>query len=481
MKKPGLNARRLFRVGLAAGVVLLVSTAGYLAPAQATNPRIKQYTTAISPASVGAGSTVSYTLKLTNVPASPQSISAANLSSAMTSSTSAHFSFLQPSPASGFPQALSRPLLDGTTPVGSATLTSATQLQMRNLWLRPGHFVTVTFNAEAPCVGNGLVYSWNASVKQSNDFHGPPGNDYHLAGSPAATTVAGGCHLGFTAEPATTLAGGSITTGLFSTGGPITVGVFSQTAPSTPASTPVTFSTALVSMTASDVASGGALTLRGTTTRTAVSGVATFTDLAIVDGNHQVILHAAPANAAADGIDSTGADSESFDITDAAADCANPKPGTPTCSGGVPDGNASTKAVVTTTATSGFLAVSLDVQFERLTVCPGSRYVLPPTDGVTYDVYGGSGAMTLSYTVLKPDRPWWKFELCYASTAAFTTPTGPAGTMTDESGDTYYIGLLRDCGRWTPAPCFAGPTTDHRTCAVTLRAYLPAEGDRWTH
>ena len=88
--------------------------------------------------------------------------------------------------------------------------------------------------------------------------------------------------------------------------------------------------------------------------------------------------------------------------------------------------------------------------------------------------------MVLQYTILTPDRPTSKFQMCYASTAPFTTPSGPAGTMADESGDVFFIGLLLPC-KSAPAPCYAGPSVDHQTGAVTLTAQLPAEGDRWTH
>jgi hypothetical protein len=52
--------------------------------------------------------------------------------------------------------------------------------------------------------------------------------------------------------------------------------------------------------------------------------------------------------------------------------------------------------------------------------------------------------------------------------------------MTDESGDVFFIGLLQPC-KTAVAPCYAGPSTDKQTKAVTLTANLPAEGDRWTH
>jgi len=480
MVKYRFGTFRPVRAGLATAALLVISSGVYLQPAMASNPDIKQYTTSVAPASVGAGSSATYTLTISNLPSSPQSLGSVNLNAATNATTSAHFSFLKPTPASGFPQALAQPLRDGTTPVGSATLRNTGLIEMRNLSLAPGHYVTVSFRAEAPCVGSGLSYSWTALIKQSNDFNGPPGNNYNLVGSAAATTVTGVCHLAFSAAPLSTNVGDPISDALFSTGGPVRVAVMSQTAASTPASTLVTFSSASVTMSASDVL-GGALALQGTTTRSAVSGVASFANLSIDDGNHRLFLHAAPTSATADGIAAAGVNSGVFDVTNANADCAHPKPTGPSCTGGVPDSNGTTKALVKTDATSGFLAVTLDVQFSSLTVCPGSDYVLPPSDGVTYDVYGGSGALTLEYTVLQPDRPASQFEMCYASTAAFNTPSGPAGTLTDESGDTYFIGLLLPC-KSAPAPCFVGPSTSgSKDKTVTLTAQLPAEGDRWTH
>lgn len=364
---------RTLKFALATAALLLLSSAAYLQPAQAANPAIKQYTSSAVPATVGAGSTATYTVTLSNLPASPQILGSANLSAATNATTSAHFSLLKPAPASGFPQTLTQPLLDGTTPVGSAVLRNATQIELRNLSVSPGHFVTVSFSAEAPCVGMGLSYSWNTIVKQSNDFNGNPGNNFNQVGSPAATAVTGACHLVFSASPLSTRAANTITDALFSTGGPVRVTVMSQVTATTPVSTRATFSTAAVTVSAADI-DGTPLTLQGTTAHAAVSGVATFSNLSIPDGNHRVILHAAPTSPTADGVDAAGVDSGVFDVTDAVADCTkSPGPNDPSCHGGVPDSNSTTKAVVTTEATSGFLAVTLDVQFASLTVCPVPR------------------------------------------------------------------------------------------------------------
>src|SRR5438093_6112635 len=92
---PMLNSRfrelRAFRVSLATGAMLLLWSAAYLQPAQAANGAIKQYTSSIVPTTVGAGSTATYTLTLTNVPASPQLLGSVNLSAGASDTTSAHF------------------------------------------------------------------------------------------------------------------------------------------------------------------------------------------------------------------------------------------------------------------------------------------------------------------------------------------------------------------------------------------------------
>src|SRR5207244_5130279 len=100
---------------------------------------------------------------------------------------------------------------------------------------------------------------------------------------------------------------------------------------------------------------------------------------------------------------------------------------------------------------------------------PGSAYVLPPSDGVTFNLYQGSGTKTILYTILNPDRPSSQFQLCFASTLQFATPSGPAGFDT-ASG--YYIGLLPAC-KTAPAPCFQGNSQDPHTKAVTLTALVP--------
>ncbi len=458
---------RKLRVSFAVGALLLLATAVYLQPAQAANSTIKVYTVSVAPTSVEAGSTTSYTFTITNDLSNTQQLGSANLTAASNPSGGFHF------PA----QTLARPTLDGTTtPIGSATLLSSTVIGLRGLSLQPGHSVTVGFSAEAPCPSG--TYTWSQIVKQANDYNGSPGNNFNLKDSPAVTTVSDACQLAFSAQPASTGTGISnpITDNVFSTGGPVKVAVMSHPTVTFP-SMLVTFSVARISIT-------DPVTLQGNTPTDAHSGVASFSGLYINESAHSIVLHAAP-DPSTFGIDAQGVDSTPFDVTDAFSSCSSK-----TKCGPVPDSDPLGTTDVNVTATvplsappgttlSGFLAVSLDVQFKTLTTCPGSDYVLPPTGGATFDMYQGSGDLRIDYTIRHPDRAASQFQMCYASKAFFHAIT-VSGDATGPNADGFYIGLLLPC-KTAPAPCYQGYSTNVKTKAVTLTALLPPEGDRWTH
>src|SRR5205823_1524358 len=59
--------------------------------------------------------------------------------------------------------------------------------------LTPGQYVTVTFNATAPCTAGSRT--WTTRVKQSNDFSGT-GNDFTRSVSDPTVTVTGACSSG---------------------------------------------------------------------------------------------------------------------------------------------------------------------------------------------------------------------------------------------------------------------------------------------
>jgi hypothetical protein len=72
----------------------------------------------------------------------------------------------------------------------------------------------------APCVSG--TYQWALRVKQSNDFNGPPGNDF--TGNQPSTTVSGSCKLAFGVQPTSAAQNFKITgTPYDSTGASVTV------------------------------------------------------------------------------------------------------------------------------------------------------------------------------------------------------------------------------------------------------------------
>src|SRR5207249_4700247 len=85
------------------------------------------------------------------------------------------------------------------SPTGSSSF-SASTVSLRGLSLPPGGTMTVLIHTVV-CVSG--TATWTATIKQSNDFNGPPGNDYvpdQLTN--LTTTTSGSCHLAFVASAA---------------------------------------------------------------------------------------------------------------------------------------------------------------------------------------------------------------------------------------------------------------------------------------
>jgi hypothetical protein len=466
---------RRFRVPFALGALLLMASVVYIQPALALNPNIKQYTPTVDRTSVEAGSTYVYGFTLANLGASPQSIGSANVTLPSSLTTSATFQLSASQPAG-------QPSLSGA---GTITSSGTTLLQLRNLALAPSSSVTATFTAEAPCQA-GTDYTWGVLVKQSNDFSGPPGNDFNRVGDLPTTAVTGTCHLGFVTNPASAGINSHITSAAYNTSGTdVKVAVESGATPSTT----VTYSTASVTLALLGGTTGA--TLGG---NSATAGSAGEAGIAVFDGSSFAVDKAglgytAQATSSSTGVQATlgsgaGAGPVSdppFDIASKVADCAT------RCS--VDDTNVTDTAyVVTGNTDQGALVASLNLQNFGVLVsgkltCPGSKYVLPPTQGLTFDLVGGTpGTKTIKYIVLHPDRSTGSFQACFASTQSFTTAFKVPAVQTTFQGTTYYVGQLPLCKNVIqPAPCYAGAIQDRITKAVTLTVNAPAAGDPWTH
>jgi len=175
--------RRTTRYGrYAVAVLVAAALAAILLQASAAGTTTKPFAASIAPLTVGSG-TQSLTLTITNN-ASQQSLGSANV----------------PVPAGSgftFDYTTSPTLSSGNV---DATASSATVLALRNLNVPPkGGMLTATFSVSIPCSSSG-AWNWAVRAKQSNDFNGPPGNDFTPTSQPS-TTVTGGCALAWGTEP----------------------------------------------------------------------------------------------------------------------------------------------------------------------------------------------------------------------------------------------------------------------------------------
>jgi hypothetical protein len=167
----------------------------------------KAYTATISTSTIPSGATASVTLTIANLSDS-QALGSANVVAGIgpAPATSSQLSNADYAPLQG--------IVDPAT--------TATMLELRNIGLAPGHSMTVTMNTTAPCAAGS--YKWSVIAKQSNDFNGPPGNDFTISGAQPVTTVTGGCQLAFGTQPQSAVKGDNLTGTAYDSGGdPVTV------------------------------------------------------------------------------------------------------------------------------------------------------------------------------------------------------------------------------------------------------------------
>jgi hypothetical protein len=166
-------------------------------------------------------------------------------------------------------------------PVTHAGVTFAGTIRLRNLAIAASS--TRTFDdlltASASCSGG--TFEWGIRGKQSNNFQGPPGNDFVDVGEPLVTTFsADSCGLRFLTQPQDAQVD-SVITGADDFGSLLTPpdATRPRVAFIDGAGDTVTSFTGTITVTLS----GGdpAAELGGTSSRAAVAGVATFDDLSV--------------------------------------------------------------------------------------------------------------------------------------------------------------------------------------------------------
>jgi len=372
----------------------------------------KCFAVAVTPAGVAAGASQSFTFTVTNE-ATTQQLGSVNITA-----------------PTGFAI---------TAAPGATTVTSGSAL-FTGLAVPPTGKTTLSVTATAPCGGGS--YTWGMEVKQSNDFSGPPGNDFQLDASNSTSlsgTATGTCSLAFSGEPAATAAGHVITTGVNSSGGPVQVEVLDGTG--------VVAANSTVPITVGLSSNPGSGSLSGTTTVNASAGVASFTDLSIDAAGVGYTLLATSPGIASD------TSKPPFTIYGSFGACSS------SCSGSA-SSKTTAGSVTTSSGTAGDL---LGVGVGGASYTCNSTYQ-PVSDPVNVQLLDASGnplfgQFTAVLTIFKntvqnsghPGASSW--QVCYADTKSFTPR--PGTTLGDAmiGGVHYFTGLLPDCSSSQPAPC----------------------------
>jgi hypothetical protein len=404
-----MPVRRLLVLVVAAALGLTVM----VAPAGAAS---KPFSMVVSPASVAAGQSTTFSVTLTNR-TSQQQLGSANIT---------------------VPSAFTA--VSVADPPGAATATTnGNVVQLRDAGVAPGGSIVVSVTATVPttCMA---TYAWSVVAKQANDFNGAPGNDLTLdpATSSLTTSVAGGCALRFVAgrQPAASRVNQTISALDYQPGGPsVQVEVIDG------AGQRVTTSTASITVALGPSAGTGAL--HGTLTVSASAGVASFGSLSI-DAPGTYALRATSAGLSA-------VTSSTFRVDQVAVACIEDV----TCSASIANGSTTFDVTAPGNAgtDAGFLV--LDNGVGVAIDCSGyTELTATPTV-----IEGPDRAKTVTSTIDKrvmnaqPNNGASFLQMCFGAPYTFATRPGSTLTGVDTDGNginDFFYGLLPDCGA---APC----------------------------
>jgi hypothetical protein len=409
----------------------------------------KPYKTDITPNSVAAGSSTSFTARITNE-ASPQLLGSANVT-APTGFTVTGVAVV-------------------SAPAGATATRVGNVVQLRNLSLPPGSAAIVTITATAPSTATSST-TWAVTAKQSNDFNGPPGNNFTLdpASSLAVTVLSGGgggaSRLHFFTEPADAAINTAITSTPFNSppGTSVQVEVLDGSG------NRVTSSTAPITI-AINTGTNGAK-LMGTLTKNAVAGVASFTDLEIdTHGSYTLIATSQGLTSAIS--NSTETDGV-FTIWDSTQACT----ANILCTATVGNTSSFQAQVSGTSSTGGFLLLTLGQD----TLSCGDTFNHAPsvTTGATFH-FSATGNKTMigdidkSVDQAEPNNGVAFYRVCFESDdMTFTYPGGVVHPM----GTPF---LLPDCKAvGSTPPCVKSITKTNAGDVLETITLPPDDAYRW--
>ena len=395
------------------GVVLLSALAGVCALAAPAVASAHTYSVVLSPPSAPAGARVEFKATFTNK-ASDVKLGSANLTA-----------------PNGFS------VVSASVPVGSAT-TSGNLVKLRNLFIQPGKSVTATVVADVPCTPGDKT--WSVVARKTGDFTGADSGP--RVNSMLTTTVTGGgcaTALRFANQPASARINETITTSPYNVppGGPVTVEVVDG------AGHLVTTSSAVITV---GIAPGtGNGTLHGTTTATAVNGVATFSDLSIdLEGTSYAL------RASSSGLASTT--SGTFRIDEAATVCTEDV----TCAATLTDPDASLDVSAAGSAQGDSGVLTINRTAGATLDCAGYDELLDRDFTVDFVPNPGTVGRTKTVTLTigreamkqAADNGVAHLEMCFGAPFMFAVKPNTPPLQQPTPG--FFVGLLPDCG--TP-PC----------------------------
>jgi hypothetical protein len=401
------------------GAALLIGLLATFAMAGTASAATKPYRVVVAPSSVPGGQQV-FTATFTNLTA-PQELGSANLT------LPAGFTAISAS----------------VTGPGKATL-SGNVVQLRNLALQPGASLAVTVTADVPCAAGD--YAWSVIAKQSNNFSGPPGNDFGpLTADSSLTTSVTGCGavaVGFVGQPASARVNETITTTPYNSppGGPVTVEVTDASG------NRVTTSSAVITV---GLAPGsGSGTLSGTTTVTAVNGLATFDDLSIDAQGTYALVASSPGL--------TSATSSTFRIDESATVCVEDAGCTATAT--LSNGRATIDVTALSASQSDAGVLTINSNVGDPLNCEDYEEVAGGDFAVDFFPNAGSVerakvvGLTLSKKAMNdvPENGAAHLNICFGAPFPFAVKPGTSPLQEFEGLN---IGLLPDCGGAFAPPC----------------------------
>jgi hypothetical protein len=370
------------------------------------------YSVVLSPSSAAAGARVEFKATFTNK-ASDVKLGSANVTA-----------------PSGFT------VVSASVPVGSAT-TAGNVVKLRNLFLQPGKSVTATVVADVPCTAGDKT--WSVVARKTGDFTGPDSGP--RVNSQLTTTVTGGgcaTALRFVNQPANARINETITTSPYNTppGAAVTVEVVDG------AGHRVTTSSAVVTVSLAPGSDSGSL--HGTTTATAVNGLATFSDLSIdLAGSYAL-------RASSSGL--TSATSNTFRIDEAATVCTE----NVTCAATLTDPDASLDVTAQGSAQGDSGVLTINRTEGASLDCAGYDELLDRDFTVDFLPNAGTVGRTKTVTLTigrdamkqAADNGVAHLNMCFGAPFMFAVKPGTPALQNPAPG--LFVGLLPDCG--TP-PC----------------------------